>query len=132
MATSFSFNKQEKLKSRKLTEQLFAEGKTFSVYPIKLWFMEIKDENDFPLKIGVTVSSKKFKHAVDRNRIKRLLRETYRLNKTQLHEFVQKENKQLAVFFLYLDKELPEFNNLQTKMQKAIGKLIAALSENNS
>ena len=65
--TTLTFNKQEKLKSRKLTKQLFAEGKSFLVFPIKVVYLPIVELVDFPIKVGVSASSKTFKHAVDRN-----------------------------------------------------------------
>lgn len=86
---------------------------------------------DFPLKVGVGVSSRYFKHATDRNRIKRLLRESYRLNKLILHDFVKDSNKQLVIFFLYTGKELPEYSLVTEKMKLVIGKLIENIERNN-
>ncbi|MBC7588987.1 MAG: ribonuclease P protein component, partial [Chitinophagaceae bacterium] len=89
-------------------------------------YMEVEEKLDFPLKVGVGASSRTFKKAVHRNRIKRLLREAYRLNKQPLHDFAQQQNKQLAVFMLFIDKALPT-NELQTKMPLVIDKLIKAV-----
>jgi len=118
MAT-FTFNKQEKLKSRKLTKQLFAEGKSFLVFPIKVVYLPVSEPIDFPIKIGVSA----------RNRIKRVMREQYRLNKLPLHEYVTTNNQQVAVFFLYINKTLPEKGLVEKKMPIIIQKLIAALHE---
>ena len=131
MANFFSYNSKEKLKSRKQLDELFAKGKSFSVFPIKVFFTEMKNEINFPIKVGVGVSSKHFKKAVDRNRIKRILREVYRLNKNSLIEYIKLNNKNIAVFFLYVDKTLPEFSLLQNKMPIVIEKLIKILNENN-
>ena len=125
----FSFNKQEKLKSRKLIQQLFAEGKSFLVFPIKVMYLQVAEPMDAPIKIGVSASSRGFKKAVDRNRLKRILREQYRLNKLPLHHFAGQHNKQLAVFFLYIGKTLPETGLVEKKMPLIIQKLITAIHE---
>jgi ribonuclease P protein component len=129
---AFTFNKNEKLKSRKQLTTLFAEGKSFTVFPLKVFYTKTNATEKSSCRIGVSATKRNFKKAVDRNRIKRLLREAYRLNKTELVSLTQNNCRQLAVFFLYIDKELPEFNLLQTKMQVALQKLIQKLSENDS
>lgn len=129
MAKTFSYNKTEKLKSRKLLEQLFAQGKTFLVFPIKVFYLPISQaENEVLVQAGVGTSSRNFKNATDRNRIKRLLREAYRLNKLPLHNFLQEQEKHVAVFFLYIDKTLPQQNILQQKMPLVLDKLMKNLS----
>ncbi len=123
MAATFSYNKKEKLKSRKALEQLFAKGKSFSVFPVKVFYMPMSETMDHPVKVGVGVSARNFKKATDRNRIKRLLRESYRLNKLSLNALVETKQKQMAVFFLYIGKELPEYVLLTEKMQAALKRL---------
>lgn len=131
MSKLFSYQRKEKLKSRKLMDQLFAAGKSVSVFPVKAMFNEIDAALDFRVKAGVGVSSRNFKKAVDRNRIKRLLREAYRLNKQPLLDFATANNKKIAVFFLFVDKILPDFETLQNKMPALIDKLIKQLNENS-
>lgn len=121
MASTYSYNKTEKLKSRKTLNELFTKGKSFSVFPVKLFYTIA--ENDQAIKAGVGVSARNFKKAVDRNRIKRLLRECYRLNKLSLHTTVAAKQKGVSVFFLYVGKELPEYAILNEKMQAALTKL---------
>lgn len=129
MAKTFLYNKTEKLKSRKLLEQLFAQGKTFLVFPIKVFYLPIPNaENEVLVQAGVGTSSRNFKNATDRNRIKRLLRESYRLNKLPLHGFLKEQHKNVAVFFLYIDKTLPQQNILQQKMPLVLDKLMKNLS----
>ena len=84
---------------------------------------------DNPIKVGVGASSKKFKNAVDRNRIKRLIKENYRLNKQPLHDHLHCNGKQLAVFFMFIDKTLPDNSLLQKKMPLIIDKLIKTIGD---
>ena len=128
--TTLTFNKQEKLKSRKLTKQLFAEGKSFLVFPIKVVYLPIVELVDFPIKVGVSASSKTFKHAVDRNRIKRVLKEQYRLYKLPLHKHITATKQQIAIFFIFIDKILPQNGLVERKMPIIIQKLITTLNEN--
>ena len=123
MALTNSYSAKEKLKSRKLLDQLFTKGRSFSVFPVKVFYMPLPATADHPVKAGVGVSAKHFRKAVDRNRIKRLLRECYRLNKQPLYATVATKQKQLAVFFLYIGKEIPEYPLLNEKMLAALQKL---------
>jgi ribonuclease P protein component len=123
-----SYNAKEKLKSRKLLDRLFTEGRSFSVFPLKVFFMPLTEPVDHTVKAGVGVSAKHFRKAVDRNRIKRLLRECYRLNKQSLYASVTSKQKPVAVFFLYIGKELPDYLLLNQKMQAALQKLETSLS----
>jgi ribonuclease P protein component len=123
MATAYSYNKKEKLKSRKRIEELFAKGKSFSVFPVKVFFTVAAAGSFEPVQAGVGVSARNFKKAVDRNRIKRLLRECYRLNKSGLHETAASEAKAVAAFFLYVGRELPEYSLLTEKMIAALNRL---------
>ena len=78
---NFTYSKAEKLKSKTTIDLLFSKGKSVSKYPLRLVYLEGDFGDDLPIKIGVSVSKKHFKKAVDRNYFKRVLRETYRLNK---------------------------------------------------
>lgn len=126
----YTFKKEEKLKSRKAIEQLFRHGKAFSNFPFKiLW--KFNETVSSELQTGFTVSSKQFKKAVDRNRIKRLMRESYRIQKNELQQQLKKSNKQLAVFFIYVGNELPDHPFIFEKTGKAIKHLIKIVNENS-
>ena len=86
MAGTFSYNKFEKLKSRKQIELLFAQGKSISSFPVKVFYLPVEHTPEHPVQVGVGVSARNFKKAVDRNTIKRRMREAYRLHKLPLHE----------------------------------------------
>jgi len=132
MQKKLGYNKIEKLKSRKLIQQLFSEGKSFTVFPLKFFFMPAKEPLDFFVKTGVGASSRNFKKAVNRNYIKRLLRETYRTHKLPLHEYLQQRNKQIVLFILYIDKTLPDFITLSAKMPAALQRLMKELDEKSA
>jgi ribonuclease P protein component len=109
-----SFPNTEKLKSKKLIEQLFTEGKSVSAHPLRLIFIEASFAEDVKLKIGVSVSKRNFKKAVDRNRIKRLLREAQRL---QNHSCFNNITTQYAFMILYIGNDKPVYKHLEAKMK---------------
>lgn len=117
---SFSFPKAEKLKSKKLIEKLFVEGKNVTNFPLKLIYVPNELETTIPIKTGVTVPKRKFKKAVDRNRIKRLLREAYRLNK---HIIFNNIEGKYALLILYLGNEMPNYGRIEKSMVSALTKL---------
>jgi len=116
---NFLYPRKEKLKSRKLIDRLFAEGKSVSKYPIKLIYLNTELPEGVKIQAGVAVPKKNFKSAVRRNRIKRLLREAYRLNKPA--DFNNSEGS-FAFLFLYLGKEMPSFADVARNMQGVLGK----------
>lgn len=132
MQKKISYGREEKLKSRKLIEMLFSKGRSFSIFPLHIKYIEVKETLDFAIKAGVGASSKNFKKAAERNRIKRLLREAYRTEKQSLHEYVKLHNKQVAVFISYIDKVMPGYNILKLKMPLALQRLMKELNEKNS
>jgi len=90
------------------------------------------EKMDFHIKTGVGVSGRNFKKAVQRNKVKRLLREAYRTEKTPLHEHLSNSGKQVAVFILYIDKAEPVFAVIKDKMPLVIKRLVKELNENNT
>lgn len=136
MAKQFTLGKNERLKSRKQIELLFATGKTMTVSPFKIFFLINKENNQLHSKsviqFGAGVSAKNFKRAVDRNRIKRLLRESFRLQKIILSEKLKEKELQLNVFFIYIAKELPAFDLVKEKTAVVLKKLSAFIDENIS
>lgn len=118
---NFSFPKKEKLKSQKLIEQLFAEGKSVKVRNVKLLFLETELAQGVPFQVGVTVPKKNFKSAVKRNHIKRLFRESYRLNKPALFN---NSKGNFAFLFLYLGKEMPNHHVIEHNVQAILQKFL--------
>jgi len=122
--TALTFSKKEKLKSKKQIEALFKQGNTITVYPLKLIYKPTAFRDDSTLKTAVSVSKRLHKKAVKRNRIKRLLREAYRLNKPM--DFNKNETT-YALMILYLSKDEPTFELLQRKMPVLISKFKNAI-----
>ena len=127
MRKQFTLGKEERLKSRKQIEQLFDKGKSFVVAPFRIYFIVNSEspiqKDESRLKFGTGVSAKNFKKAVDRNRIKRLTREAWRLQKNEIREKTSETQKQLNVFFIYTGKELPDFTTVKEKVAIALKKL---------
>lgn len=117
----FSYSKKEKLKSKKLIERLFTEGKTVGKFPIKLFYLSVVLEEDIKIKTAVSASKRNFKTAPKRNRVKRLLREAYRLNKQLVTENI---NGQYAFILLYVGKDQPQFHALEKKMRQLLNDFV--------
>lgn len=131
MPKQFTLGKKERLKSRKLIEQLFKTGKSFNVPPFRVYYSlsETQNPDTETLQFGVGVSSRNFKKAVDRNRIKRLAREAYRLQKPLLREKLINNQSSLSVFFIFTGKELPDFNLVKDKAAIILRKLTKLIDE---
>ncbi len=130
MVKKFTLGKEERLKSRKQTELLFSEGKRFTITSFRVHYSFNKTENTL-LQFGAGVSKRNFKKAVDRNRIKRLIREAYRLQKKILQEKLKEKNRQLNIFFIYTGKALPEYKEVYEKTGKVLDKLCIIVNETN-
>lgn len=126
MAKQFTYGKTEKLKSRKVIDSLFKSGNSFTVYPVKVLY-KVEPSMEGNLQAGVAVSARLFKKAVDRNRIKRLLREGYRTQKKDLDESVKLNKLTLYVFFIYLDKNKTTFPVISQTMNKCLERLLQKL-----
>ena len=116
----FHYPKNEKLKSQKTIDLLFSKGKSVSKYPLRLVFIENPD-GDLKITMGVSVSKKHFKKAVDRNYFKRVLRECYRLNKHLLHENIEKK---YSMMFFYQTKERLNYQEINEKTIQLFEKFI--------
>ena len=121
-----TFSKKQRLKSRKKLQQVFAARKAVYAGSIKLMFLVEDAETGF-VKCGVGLSGRNFKKAVDRNRIKRLLREAYRLQQHELQKVVLQQQKELSVFILYTGREMPVYEVVYKDVGIALQKLLKTL-----
>ena len=131
LAKQFTLGKNERLKSRKAIDLLFSKGQRISVFPYRVFYLLEKNEKaSSNLQCGVGVSVRNFKKAVDRNRIKRLTREAYRLQKTALDQKMKDHPGVLCLFLIYTGKELPAFTLVKEKLALILQKLIIIADEN--
>lgn len=121
-----TYNTSEKLKSKKLIEHLFEEGRSLSAFPLRLVYLGTAFDDSVIIKTGVSVSKRNFKLAVDRNRIKRLMREAYRLNK---NDFFNNITTPYALMILYIGKEKPDFHSIENAMKQLLTKFSEAVSK---
>lgn len=103
-----------KLKSKKRIGNLFESGKSVKAFPLLLVY-KIDEDLETPFQVGFSVSKRNFKNAVDRNRIKRLLREYFRKNK---YLFTLAEEKQFLFMFIFIGKNIPNYAEVEIAMQK--------------
>lgn len=125
-----SLGKEERLKSRKQIDSLFESGKKITVFPFRLMYQRQGD--GFDLKAGFTVSSRNFPRAVDRNRIKRLTREAYRLQKLPLREVLLKNKQRVHLFFIYTGRDIPDSVQVNKCILLLLEKLVNQFNEGNS
>jgi ribonuclease P protein component len=118
----FTYPKNERLKSKNTIGLLFSEGKSVSKYPLRLVYYSGDLGDDQKIKMGVSVSKKYFKKAVDRNYFKRVLRETYRLNK---HLLADQLDQPYAFMLFYQSKDRLSYEEINTKTIQLFEKFLS-------
>ena len=122
-----TFSKKDRLCSEKLIEELFRSGQRMMVFPYSLhWLLVPPDRlpDNTTAQVLIATSKKKFHHAVDRNRVKRLTRECYRLHKPQLYSFLESNHLSLVLSIHYVHNEIFDFATLMHKFDKLTASLI--------
>jgi ribonuclease P protein component len=122
------FGKKYKLCGEKQIQAVFDSKKSVKQYPLVIHYSELPIKTDVPFQITVSAPKRNFKKAHDRNRIKRLLRESIRQNKLILESFLKTNNKQLALFMIYIAREEIPFDVLQKKMKLVLNQIINEIS----
>jgi len=119
-----TLGKEERLKSKKLIERLYVERNSVKAFPLRMIFLQTKHTSEFPAQVGVSVPKRNFKLAVDRNRIKRLMRESYRLQK----EIVYNTIEEPYVFMIsYIGKEECTYDEMYLKMEKLLTRFVSEI-----
>jgi len=122
-----TYSRKGKLKSKKLIEKMFEEGRSISVFPLRLVYLKTVFIDGVAIKAGVSVSKRHFKSAVDRNNIKRLIREAYRLNKPI---YFNNFSTQCAFMILYIGSEKPTLKQIENKMNLLFDKFHEDINKN--
>ena len=124
MTSRFGFPKSEKLCGKIRIKTLYDNGKHFTCYPLRVTWLAQKDDTDGNVAVLIWAPKSLFKHAVDRNRLRRLMREAYRLNAQALRDKYAQSNTSLQLAFNYIAKEELTFAEIEKAMKKAIKKLM--------
>lgn len=117
------FRKVERLTSRKTFDLLLKKGRSIQDAPFRLIWLIEHSESPFPAKIAFAVPKRNFKSAVERNKIKRLMREVYRKNKADLYTLLKQKEKQLAILIVYTGKTIPDYKEVEQKLTVILQRL---------
>ena len=118
-----TFKKDERLTGKKLIDELFKDGSFFYLYPFKVQFLSVDGNRKKPVQILMAVSSKSFPHAVDRNRIRRRMREAYRVNKQELYDSLGRKQVNFLVALIYTGKQSESYDLISMKMKIILKRL---------
>jgi ribonuclease P protein component len=126
----YTFKKEERLCNKKLIDGLFHNGSSFLCYPYKASWMLADGGQEFPVQIVFSVAKKRYKRAVDRNLVKRRMREAYRLNKqAQLYDVLNGAGKKLVLSISYIGKEISPYDFFEKKMLKLLTQLAGEVNK---
>jgi ribonuclease P protein component len=126
---SNSFPRNQRLKSKKISDLVFDKGGKAKAFPVIARFLDTALPEPVAVQVMVTVSKKKFKRAVDRNRVKRLLREAWRLEKPDMENRLTADEKQRAIVFIFVGNELPEFEEVQSAIASLVSQMASAVQD---
>jgi len=111
----YGLSRSKSLKSKILIDLLFKQGKSISKFPVRLVYLETDYDKDEKFQVAFSVPKKKFKKAVERNRIKRLMREAFRLQQHNLPA-----GKKLIMMWIYTGKDIPDYRQVFSSVQTII------------
>ncbi len=126
----FSFKKGERLSSKKAISSLFQSGRSVASYPIRIIYSQTESEQ-YPAMVAISVPKRLFKKAVDRNLLKRRIREAYRLNKPEFYTSLQRNNTQMTMVILYQHKEILDYLTVEKGVKMALDLLLQKLEKRN-
>ncbi len=124
-----TFNKSERLKSRKVIQSIFVQNRHLKIYPFKLVWLTEPDEQNFSLKMGVTATKRLHKLAVTRNFIKRRMRECLRLNKMLVYNKLSNKNIKLSFMLMYIGNEIVTYQEFDKKIKQLLIRLTEKINK---
>jgi len=128
-----TFNKEERLCSRKYLDLLFKNGSSFLLYPLRVSYLFVDDQQAFPAQVVINVPKKRYKHAVDRNLLKRRIREAYRLQKQDgLYDLLPHSRGLLLLSLQFVGKQKYEFAFIEKKLSAVLKKLLSSIENDQS
>ena len=131
----YTFGKQERLCSKKLIDSLFLSGQRLMLFPYSVHWMICPAGTlpaGIPAQVLIATSKKKFHHAVDRNRVKRLTRECYRIHKPRLYEYLNSQGFTLVLALNYIHNEIFDYQTLNHKFDRLTDSLIDSIAQQTS
>lgn len=125
----FTFQKEERLNSKIIIEELFSEGRAFVKYPLRCSYITLTEQQGAEAQVLISIPKKRFKRANKRNLLKRKVREAYRLNKLPLMKYLKEKQLQIAIAFVYLPTEVMSYQDIEKGLKKCLDQIIQQLSK---
>lgn len=129
---AFTFRKEERLKRKKQIDRLFAAGKSFYLFPFKIFWLMAEEPQPAPAKVLIGVSRRSMRKAVNRNRAKRLIREAYRLQKNKLYQHLAERSLQVHIGIIFTGHELLTFEQTEEKINLVVARLLKEIHKANT
>lgn len=124
-----TFTKEERLSSKKIIEELSQKGNSFTESPFKMIWLKIALQTKYPAQIVFGVPKRNFKKAVDRNKIRRRIKEAYRKNKHIFYNFLKEKDLQCALMLVYIAKTEVEYKEIESKIILTLQRLVSKVAD---
>ena len=127
MSERYSFEKDERLSRLKIINQLFNSGNSLSLFPLKIHWMEVNENLNFPVQVLINASKKTIKKASKRNLITRKIKEAYRLKKHILYKDLRSLNKSIVLAYIYIGQEIVSYKEIEEKLSNSFKLILKEL-----